>query len=198
MKNHFRKDYSSYHVIDYDTLTGAVLHKNTHQGYSDASAWSRGQAWGLYGYTMCYRETGLPEFLERAKQIASYIFSNPTLPDDLIPYWDYNAPGIPDEPRDVSAATVTASALYELSMYDETNRTGYVDRADRILEKSDEPLSGKCRERLWFSCFCIVPVPRLTVRKWMCRSYMRIITIWKPCCEKPNWKKKELLSCKIN
>ena len=94
MKNHFRKDYSSYHVIDYDTLTGAVLHK----------------------------------------QIASYIFSNPTLPDDLIPYWDYNAPGIPDEPRDVSAATVTASALYELSMYDETNRTGYVDRADRILE----------------------------------------------------------------
>ena len=83
---------------------------------------------------MCYRETGLPEFLERAKQIASYIFSNPTLPDDLIPYWDYNAPGIPDEPRDVSAATVTASALYELSMYDETNRTGYVDRADRILE----------------------------------------------------------------
>lgn len=62
MKNHFRKDYSSYHVIDYDTLTGAVLHKNTHQGYSDASAWSRGQAWGLYGYTMCYRETGLPEF----------------------------------------------------------------------------------------------------------------------------------------
>ena len=73
-------------------------------------------------------------FLERAKQIASYIFSNPTLPDDLIPYWDYNAPGIPDEPRDVSAATVTASALYELSMYDETNRTGYVDRADRILE----------------------------------------------------------------
>ena len=128
MKNHFRKDYSSYHVIDYDTLTGAVLHKNTHQGYSDASAWSRGQAWGLYGYTMCYRETGLPEFLERAKQIASY------MPDDLIPYWDYNAPGIPDEPRDVSAATVTASALYELSMYDETNRTGYVDRADRILE----------------------------------------------------------------
>lgn len=115
-------------------MTGAVLHKNTHQGYSDASAWSRGQAWGLYGYTMCYRETGLPEFLERAKQIASYIFSNPTLPDDLIPYWDYNAPGIPDEPRDVSAATVTASALYELSMYDETNRTGYVDRADRILE----------------------------------------------------------------
>ena len=134
MKNHIRKAYSSYHVIDYDTLTGAVLHKNTHQGYSDASAWSRGQAWGLYGYTMCYRETGLPEFLARAKQIASYIFSNPTLPDDLIPYWDYNAPGIPDEPRDVSAATVTASALYELSMYDETNRTGYVDRADRILE----------------------------------------------------------------
>ena len=74
----------------------------------------------------------MPEFLERAKQIASYIFSNPTLPDDLIPYWDYNAPGIPDEPRDVSAATVTASALYELSMYDETNKIGRASCRERV------------------------------------------------------------------
>ncbi len=134
MKNHFRDDYSSYHVVDYDTITGAVLHKHTHQGYAHESAWSRGQAWGLYGYTVCYRETGLPEFLEQAKHIENYIFSSPTLPEDLVPYWDFNAPGIPNEPRDASAATVTASALYELSMYDPAKRQDYITKANTILE----------------------------------------------------------------
>ncbi len=134
MKNHFRDDYSSYHVVDYDTITGDVLHKHTHQGYSHESAWSRGQAWGLYGYTMCYRETGREEFLNQAKHIVDYIFNSPTLPEDLVPYWDYNAPNIPDEPRDASAAAVTACALYELSMYDKGNATAHKDRADRIVE----------------------------------------------------------------
>lgn len=134
MKNHFREDYSSYHVVDYDTITGDILHKHTHQGYAHESAWSRGQAWGLYGYTMCYRETALPEFLEQAKAIANYIFTNKTLPEDLIPYWDFQAPHIPNEPKDVSAATVTASALYELSMYDKANAAQYKEWADKILE----------------------------------------------------------------
>lgn len=134
MKNHFREDYSSYHVVDYDTLTGAVLHKHTHQGYSHESAWSRGQAWGIYGYTMSYRETRLPEFLEQAKHIADYIFTHPALPADLIPYWDYNAPAIPNEPRDVSAATVTACALYELSTYVPEKAAQYKQWADTILE----------------------------------------------------------------
>lgn len=134
MKNHFRADCSSYHVVDYDTITGAVLHKQTHQGYSDDSAWSRGQAWGLYGYTMSYRESKLPEFLEQAKKIANYIFTNKTLPKDLIPYWDYNAPNIPQEPRDASTASISACALYELSMYDADNATKYKKWADRILE----------------------------------------------------------------
>lgn len=134
MKNHFREDYSSYHVVDYDTITGAVLHKHTHQGYSHESAWSRGQAWGIYGYTMCYRETRLPEFLEQAKHIAGFIFSNKTLPEDLIPYWDYNAPQIPNEPRDVSAAAVTACALYELSTYVPDMAEQYKAWADTILE----------------------------------------------------------------
>lgn len=132
MKNHFRDDYSSYHVIDYDTITGNVLKRNTHQGYADESAWARGQAWGLYGYTMCYRETNLPEFLEQAKHIANYIFNSKSLPQDLIPYWDYDAPNIPNEPRDVSAAAVTACALYELSMYDK--RGQYKLWADTIVE----------------------------------------------------------------
>lgn len=134
IKNHFRDDFSSYHVIDYDTITGNVLNKHTHQGYAHSSAWSRGQAWGLYGFVMCYRETGLPEFLEQAKHIERYIFNNPALPADLIPYWDYNAPQIPNEPRDVSAATVTASALYELSMYDADNKRDYIKKADTILD----------------------------------------------------------------
>lgn len=134
IKNHFRTDYSSYHVIDYDTITGQVLKKNTHQGFAHESAWARGQAWALYGYIMCYRETRLPEFLEQARNIEKYLFTHPNMPTDLIPYWDFDAPGIPDEPRDVSAATVIASALYELSLYDAENGKRYKSNADKIIE----------------------------------------------------------------
>jgi unsaturated chondroitin disaccharide hydrolase len=133
MKNHYRPDNSSYHVIEYDTLTGKVLKKNTHQGYSHESAWSRGQAWGLYGYTMCYRETKDKAFLEHAEKIAKYIFSHPRLPADLIPYWDFDAPGIPNEPRDVSAAAVTASGLYELSLYS-ANAKDHRAKANTIVQ----------------------------------------------------------------
>lgn len=134
MKNHFREDYSSYHVVNYDTLTGEVLHRHTHQGFAHHSAWSRGQGWGLYGYTMCYRETGDTAFLGQARRIAGFIFSNKNLPQDLIPYWDFDAPGIPDEPRDVSAATVIASALYELSTYDTVKGAEYKALADTIID----------------------------------------------------------------
>lgn len=145
MRNHFREDYSSYHVVDYDTITGAVLHKHTHQGYAHESAWSRGQAWGLYGYTMCYRETRLPEFLKQAERIAGFIFSSKTLPEDLIPYWDYNAPQIPDEPRDVSAAAVTACALYELSTYVSDMSMQYKVWADAILENLTKGYRARLR-----------------------------------------------------
>lgn len=134
MKNHFRDNYSSYHVIDYDTITGNVLHKHTHQGYSHESAWARGQAWGLYGYTMCYRETKLPEFLSMAENIAKYIFTNPTMPEDGVAYWDFDAPGIPNEPRDASAAAVMACAMYELSMYNAEQAGQYKKWADTIVE----------------------------------------------------------------
>ncbi len=134
MKNHFRPDFSSYHVVDYDTLTGKVIKKNTHQGYADESAWARGQAWALYGYTMCYRETGKKEFLEQAVNVEKYIFGNKNMPDDLIPYWDFDVPNIEKEPRDVSAATVMASALYELSRYVKGYKSRqYKDRADTII-----------------------------------------------------------------
>lgn len=133
MKNHFRPDYSSFHVVDYDTLSGKVLGRQTHQGYADSSAWARGQAWGLYGYTVCYRETKDPKYLAQAENIAGLIFSNKNMPEDLIPYWDYDAPGIPDEPRDVSAATVAASALYELSTFS-ADSVKYRAWADRIID----------------------------------------------------------------
>lgn len=150
MKNHFRNDYSSCHVVDYDTITGLPKAQYTHQGYSDQSAWARGQVWGIYGYTMCYRETGITEFLDQAKHIVYYVFSHPNLPADLIPYWDYNAPNIPNEPRDVSAATCTASALYELSMYDKENAAKYINWANTIIENITKNYRAKLGENRGF------------------------------------------------
>jgi rhamnogalacturonyl hydrolase YesR len=115
IKNHYRKDYSCYHVVDYDHLTGKVRSKVNYQGYADNSSWARGQAWGLYGFTEIYRETGNKEFLNQAIHIAEYIINNKKIPADRIPYWDYDAPDIPNAPRDASAAAITASALIELS-----------------------------------------------------------------------------------
>ncbi len=132
-KNHYRSDYSSVHVVDYDTITGAVRQKNTHQGYADESSWARGQAWGLYGFTMTYRCTKDKQFLEMAENIAGFLLNHPRLPEDLIPYWDFDAPGIPDEERDVSAGAIIASALYELSTYSE-NGAELKEKADQMLE----------------------------------------------------------------
>jgi unsaturated chondroitin disaccharide hydrolase len=132
IKNHFRPDFSTFHVVSYNPQNGVVEKKQTHQGYSDASAWARGQAWALYGYTMCYRETKNPAYLQQAEGVAGFILGNKHLPVDLIPYWDFDAPGIPDEPRDVSAATVIASALYELSAYAAAGND-YQMKADTIM-----------------------------------------------------------------
>lgn len=117
LKNHYRPDFSCYHVVSYDTITGNVDVRQTAQGYADESAWARGQAWGLYGFTMVYRETGDKKYLEHAVKIARFLFNHPNMPADKIPFWDFNAPGIPDEPRDASTGAVMASALIELSKY---------------------------------------------------------------------------------
>jgi len=132
MKNHFRADYSSYHVVDYDTVSGRVVKKETYQGYADESAWARGQAWGLYGYTMCYRFTKNKKYLEQAEKIAAFILNHRNLPADLVPYWDFNAPNIPNEERDASAAAVLASGLYELSTYSKNGKL-YKEKGDRIV-----------------------------------------------------------------
>ena len=116
MKNHFRENFSSYHVVDYDPETGHVRNKQTAQGFADESSWARGQAWGLYGYTVCYRYTKNKEYLDQAQKIAEYIIEN-NVAEDAIPFWDYDADKIPNEPRDVSAAAITLSALIELDSY---------------------------------------------------------------------------------
>jgi len=149
MKNHFRADYSTYHVIDYNPKTGVVRKKNTHQGYRDESTWSRGQAWALYGYTMCYRETHDPRYLTQADQVAKWLFNHPNMPADGVPYWDFNAPEIPKEPRDVSAATIIASALYELSTFSK-EKALYVQWADKILNSLTQHYLAKKGENKGF------------------------------------------------
>jgi len=134
LQNHFREDNSSYHVVDFNPQTGAVVKKNTHQGLNHESAWSRGQAWGLYGFTVAYRYTGEQKYLEQAQKIANFIFNHPNLPDDLIPYWDYDDPDIPNEPRDVSAAAITASGLFELSSHIPHEAKKYNNWANQILK----------------------------------------------------------------
>ncbi|SHF33307.1 Glycosyl Hydrolase Family 88 [Mariniphaga anaerophila] len=131
LKNHFRDDWSSYHVVSYDTITGQPVEKHTHQGLNHESAWGRGQAWGFYGYTMCYRETGDEKYLEAAENIGAFILKN--LPEDKVSYWDYNDPAIPNAYRDASAAAIIASALFELSQYSSKGEM-YLDVANKIVE----------------------------------------------------------------
>lgn len=117
LKNHFHPDFSSYHVIDYNPETGAVKRKATWQGAADCSAWSRGQGWALYGYTTMYRSTKDETYLKQAKGIAHFILNHPNLPADKIPFWDFDAQGIPFAKRDASAGAIIASALLELAQY---------------------------------------------------------------------------------
>jgi unsaturated chondroitin disaccharide hydrolase len=134
MKNHFRPDGSTYHVLGYDTTNGAVVARNTHQGYADESVWARGQAWAIYGFTMSYRFTHDKRFLQTAQRAADYFISH--LPTDYVPYWDFMAPEIPNEPRDVSAAAIAASGLFELSEYMEnaSRKASYLGTAKKILQ----------------------------------------------------------------
>lgn len=113
MQNQFRKDYTSYHVAVYDTVDGHFIKGVTHQGYSDQSMWARGQAWAIYGFTMVYRETKDPKYLDFVQKVTDVYLDR--LPSDYVPFWDFDAPDRPKAPRDASAAAITASALIELS-----------------------------------------------------------------------------------
>lgn len=134
IKNHFRPDYSTYHVIDYNINTGEVIKRVTAQGAADSSAWSRGQAWGLYGFTMMYRFTKDDNYLQQARHIASFILNHPRLPEDGIPYWDFDAPGIPNAYRDASAGAIIASALLELGQFTKgKERERYIITAEKMI-----------------------------------------------------------------
>lgn len=139
MRNHFRQDYSAYHVVVYDTVSGKKIKGVTHQGYADNSMWARGQSWAIYGYTLCYRETKKPEFLAFAQKVADVYLDH--LPKHLVPYWDFNDPGIPNVPKDASAACVTASALLELSGFvkDKKKAAFYRSKAVAMLKILSSP-----------------------------------------------------------
>ncbi|MEN8187638.1 MAG: glycoside hydrolase family 88 protein, partial [Bacteroidota bacterium] len=145
IKNQYREDFSSYHVIDYDHENGEVRNKVNFQGFSDESSWARGQGWGLYGYTEIYRETGNIIFLNQAKNIAGYIMNCKKIPADKIPYWDYDDTKIPDAPRDASAAALTASALLELSGFVPERKDEMILYAEDILRElaSDNYLANE-------------------------------------------------------
>lgn len=148
LKNHFREDFSTYHVVDYDTITGKVLDRGTAQGFSDNSTWSRGQAWAIYGYTMTYRETKDPKYLDAAIKATDFYLKH--LPEDLIPFWDFNVgqegfvPGkkshatkFQEKLRDASAAAITCSALFELGSL--ANNKSYTDTAIKMLHSLASP-----------------------------------------------------------
>jgi hypothetical protein len=140
MANHYRADGSSYHVVEYNPNTGKVTKKRTHQGYADESAWARGQAWGLYGFVVCYRETKDARYLAKANSIARFLLNHPNLPADKVPYWDFDAPNLSTALRDASAASITASALLELSQYaNATQKKDYVNSAVAIITNLSLP-----------------------------------------------------------
>lgn len=144
MLNHFRPDGSCYHVAVYDSLDGHFIKGKTHQGYADSSMWARGQSWAIYGYTMVYRYTRNPVFLNFAEKVTDiYLHRLPAT--DLVPKWDFDDPD-PDAPKDASAACVVADALLELSGYVGGDKgKHYLSMAKAMLAQLSTPeyMSGK-------------------------------------------------------
>ncbi len=134
MSTFYRKDFSAYHVLDYNLETGKLERKTNHQGYGDESAWARGQAWGLYGFITMYRFTKDKKYLDLSKNIAHFLLNHKNKTADLVPYWDYNAPNIPSALRDASAGAITASALLELGQYvGKGDQKKYVAAAETLI-----------------------------------------------------------------
>lgn len=149
LANHYRDDFSTYHVVDYDDETGEIRRKCTAQGIADESRWARGQAWSIYGFTVAYRFTGEERYLQRAKDVANYLLvEEDNMPEDLVPYWDYDVKEFGKEMgedylakygeiRDVSSAAIVASALYELHWM--TKDDFYKQKADKMIESLSTP-----------------------------------------------------------
>lgn len=137
MDNHFRPNNSCYNIVDYDLNSGKVRSRETIYGFSDESAWARGQAMALYGYTVCYRYTKDVKYYKLANNIYNFIYNNGNLPPDLVPYWDYDSVNIPNEAKDASSASIAASALYEL--FELTKMAEYKKTADDIMKELCSP-----------------------------------------------------------
>ncbi|RZK42709.1 MAG: glucuronyl hydrolase [Pedobacter sp.] len=153
-KSQFRPDGSNYHVAVYDTISGNFIKGVTNQGYSDNSMWARGQAWAIYGYTMVYRETRDKSFLRFAEKVTDIYLKR--LPKDRVPYWDFDAPGIPNEPKDASAAAIVASALIELAQLEDNDqyRRKYRSEATAMLKTLSSPdyQGGSVKPALLIHC----------------------------------------------
>lgn len=127
-----REDGSVCHILSFDPETGAFIEPLGGQGFSGSSAWSRGNAWALYGLAVAYRCTGLERYLHAAKRVAHYFVA--ALPEDYVPYWDFRVENIENEPRDTSAAAIAASGLLELAeLVPSAERRIYNAAAERIL-----------------------------------------------------------------
>jgi len=124
-----REDYSTIHVLDFNLKTGQIMQKFTTQGYSNDSCWSRGQAWAIYGFAMAYRASQEKRFLDAASGLADYFIQN--LPDDYVPYWDFNDPEIPNSVKDSSAAAIACSGLFTLSEL--SHKQKFKDAAIKML-----------------------------------------------------------------
>lgn len=133
--HHFRPDGGTWHVVDYDPEGGGARDKFTHQGWSDESLWARGQAWAIYGFTQTYRHLPDPKYLETARRAADLFIER--LPADTLPYWDFDAPNIPREEKDASAAAIAASAFLDLA--DLTGEDRYRSAAIDLLTALSTP-----------------------------------------------------------
>ena len=130
---YIREDGSTYHTARFDPATGVLTARGTYQGLSELSCWSRGLAWAISGFSEAYRHTGSPELVQAAETASEYYFDQ--APEDLVPYWDYRDPGIPEAPRDSAAAAIAAGGFLTLAEVHPSNRLRkeYSGRARRVL-----------------------------------------------------------------
>ncbi|GAA6296206.1 glycoside hydrolase family 88 protein [Enterocloster asparagiformis] len=137
-----RPDHSTYHTYFFDPETGAPVKGVTHQGNRDGSAWSRGQAWGIYGSALSYRIEKNAAYMDVFRKVTDYFLAH--LPSDLIPYWDFDFDDGSGEPRDSSSAAIAACGMLEMAKFMEAEEAAYYrDMAGRLVKA----LSARCAVR---------------------------------------------------
>ncbi len=137
-----RDDGTTFHTYFFDVETGEAKFGRTAQGASDDSCWARGQAWGIYGFTLSYIYTGEKKYLEIAKTLANYFLNRS--PEDFVVYWDLIYTDADGEERDSSSSAITVCGLLELVKHleDEEEIAYYKTAAYKILESLVENYSA--------------------------------------------------------